>query len=117
MKLKIPLVAKILSALLALLLISHNVFYKSYKQNKNKSAFYEKEISSKVCRRNVFEGRSIEFHLENGLTVYFMPPVQDKLLIGDSVRKKSNSYVYDVYRKWEDGIYKLWATYNAERVQ
>jgi hypothetical protein len=117
MKFKIPLMLRILGALFALFLISYNVFYKTYKQSKNKKTFYEKRISSKVFKSNVYEGRSVEFHLENGLKVYFMPPVENKLLIGDSVRKKPNSYIYDVYRKGEDGIYRRWATYNSERVQ
>jgi len=45
-----------------------------------------------------------------------MPPIGNKIMIGDSVRKESNNYIYDVYRKDMNGEYKFWATYDREAI-
>jgi hypothetical protein len=73
---------------------------------------YIKPIFSKVVKSNSYYGRSVEFHLEDGVKLYFMPPINDKIMIGDSIRKDANTYVYDVYRKQPNGEYKYWTTYN-----
>ncbi|HTO16567.1 MAG TPA: hypothetical protein VLZ83_12405 [Edaphocola sp.] len=73
---------------------------------------YIKPIFSKVVKSNSYYGRSVEFHLEDGVKLYFMPPINDKIMVGDSIRKDANTYVYDVYRKQPNGEYKFWTTYN-----
>lgn len=88
-----------------------------YKENKNKKIFYSHQIFSKICSSNSYEGRTVEFHLENGPKLYFFPPIENKLMISDSIRKESNTYNYDVYRKDADGIYRFWAAYNFEKIQ
>lgn len=78
--------------------------------------FFRNEISSFVIKSNSYYGRSEEFHLENGIKLYFMPPIGNKIKIGDSVRKGSNTNTYNVYRKDINGEYKFWATYNGGRI-
>ncbi|WP_129022466.1 hypothetical protein [Edaphocola flava] len=64
----------------------------AYCNEKNKRRkqleFYNLEFSSKVVSSNSFYGRSIEFHLQNGFTLYFLPPINNRLIIGDSIEKK-----------------------------
>ncbi|HTO16582.1 MAG TPA: hypothetical protein VLZ83_12485 [Edaphocola sp.] len=86
--------------------------YYQIKGNEMGKEFYKDTISSYVIKFNSFYGRSVEFHLEDGKRLYFMPPINDKIIIGDSIRKDANTYVYDVYRKQPSGEYKFWTTYN-----
>lgn len=90
---KAPLWVKILFGLIALVLIGYKIFYTQYLADKNKSNFYQKPFSAKVVESNMFENRTIEFHLDNGLKIYFLPPVGDKILIDDSVIKRGNTYI------------------------
>jgi|GEM_PF-883909 len=113
---KIPLAIKIIIGIVVVALIFYKVFYASYRENENKKNFYTNNIFSTVLSSNSFEGRTIEFHLENGLKLYFFPPVENKLMIGDSIKKVANTYIYDVYRKDVNGEYKFWATYDFEKV-
>lgn len=80
--------------------------------SKQEKEDYTKPIFSKVVKSNSYYGRSVEFHLEDGVKLYFMPPINDKIMIGDSIRKDANTYIYDVYRKQSNGEYKFWTTYN-----
>lgn len=79
-----------------------------------KKKFLNEEISAIVIKSNSYYGRSEEFHLANGLKLYFLLPVDNKIMIGDSIRKEPNTYFYDVYRKSTTGEYKFLATYNFE---
>lgn len=114
---KMPMIIKVIIGIMVMALIFYKVFYASYIENDNKNKFYIEGISSTILSFNSFEGRSVEFHLENGLKLYFMPPVENKLIIGDSIEKRSNTYIYDVYRKDVNGAYRFWATYDFERIQ
>lgn len=98
-------------------LIFYNVFYASYKQNENRKKFYTNEIFSVVLSSKSFEERSVEFHLSNGLKVYFLPPIDGKIMIEDSIRKDKNTYQYEVYRKDSYGLYGYFATYDFEHIQ
>ena len=114
---KAPLGVKILLGCVALSLIGYNIFYVAYKANRNKKEFYKSPFSSKVVSSNWFEERTIEFHLENGLKLYFLPPVDEKIVIGDSVEKKEETYEYRVFRKDKTNEYKYYSTYNFENIQ
>ena len=48
---------------------------------------YITPIFSKVEKSNSFYGRSVEFHLKDGKRLYFMPPINDKIITGDSIEK------------------------------
>ena len=78
---------------------------------------YSKSIFSKVEKFNSYYGRSIVFHLEDGTRLYFMPPINDKIRVGDSISKGTNTYIYDVYRKQRNGKYEYWATYDLDGVE
>jgi hypothetical protein len=92
----------------------------AYFNEKNKRRkqleFYNIEFSSKVVSSNSFYGRSIEFHLQNGFTLYFLPPINNRLIIGDSIEKNEGTYEYNVYRQSE-GKYSYFAKYNSESIQ
>ena len=114
---KMPFIVKILIGGVPILIVI--VWFITMQINgvKYKRIFYNEVISSIVVKSNSYYGRSVEFHLENGLKLYFMPPVENKLIIGDSIEKRSNTYIYDVYRKDVNGAYRFWATYDFERIQ
>lgn len=114
---KAPLAVKILFGAVVIALLIYNVFYVSYRANKNKKEFYEKEFSSVVLSSNSFEGRTVEFHLENGLKLYFLPPVESKIMVGDSIRKEKETYRYKVYRKNDNNKYKYFSTYDFDQIQ
>jgi hypothetical protein len=114
---KAPLAVKILFGAIAIGLILYNIVYPFYRSSKNKRAFYEQSFSVLVIKSNSYQGRSVEYHLENGLKIYFLPPVDGKIMIGDSVRKEKNTYQYEVYRKNDEGVYVFFATYNIERIR
>jgi len=113
---RIPLIFKILTGAIPILFVV--IWFISLQINGRRleKEFFKNEISSFVVKSNSYYGRSVEFHLENGVKLYFMPPVGDKIMKGDSIKKVSNTYSYDVYRKDIDGKYKFWATYDRERI-
>lgn len=79
---------------------------------KNKSEFYKSKISSIIKSSKSFYGRSIEFQLENRSSI-FLPSNSQKMFIkGDSVFKNNNTYLYNVYRKNENGNYSFFGTFN-----
>lgn len=83
--------------------------------NKNKEDFFLQGFSTKIVSSNSYAGRTIEFHLINGLKIYFLPPVDNKIMIGDSIKKQSNTYLYNVYRKNMNNNYDFFATYDFRR--
>lgn len=113
---KMPIGLKLILGIIPLLLVinSYVQFRKEGTQNKDK--FFKGKISSLIVSSNSFHGRSVEFHLDNGLKLYFSPPVEDKIKLGDSISKEPNTYVYKVYRRDSFGTYIYLATYNASEL-
>ncbi len=79
--------------------------------------FLKKEFSSIVVKSNSYYGRTVEFHLENGFTLYFSPPIKNKIMVGDSVTKKGGTYKYHVYRKNINNEFEYFASYEGDDVQ
>lgn len=113
---KAPLWVKILMGMVAVGLFSYTVIYTLYKERKNTKEFYNNEFSSKVVSSNSYEGRTIEFHLENGLKLYFFPPVNNKVIIGDIIQKKSETSLYNVLRKNKNGKYEFHSTHDFDKL-
>jgi hypothetical protein len=114
---KAPIAIKVLSGALAVILIAYNFVYAPYKTYKNKTAFYQNRFSSVVVSSGSFEGRTIEFQLDNGLKIYFFPAANNKIAIGDSVRKERNTYKYTVYRKRDSDEFKNMGIYDFQHLQ
>lgn len=68
---KMPLIIKILIGGVPLLIAVLYSYYSISDDIKNKEQFYKQEISSLVMKSNVSERRVTEFHIENGLKIYF----------------------------------------------
>lgn len=113
---KVPFVIKILFGLLAVGLLFGIFIYLFYFEKKNKSEFYKSEFSTIVIDSKLYQERTFEFLFQNGLKVYFLPPVDNKIIVGDSVKKNANTYQYNVYRK-DNNTYALYATYNFQKIQ
>lgn len=84
--------------------------------NRASNHFFHSSISSVVVSNKLYYGRTVEFHLDNGMKLYFLRPVGYKIKNGDSIRKEVDTYIYNVYRKDDNDIYKFWARYNGEDV-
>ncbi len=113
---KMPLIVKILTGGVPILLVIFWFIYLQINGSRLKKEYFRKEISSVVVKSNSFYGRSKVFHLEDGVKLSFMPPIDNKIMIGDSIKKEPNTYIYDVYRKDVNGEYKFWTTYDFERI-
>lgn len=86
-------------------------------QGKNNSnRFFKESFSTIVVSSNSFQGRSLEFHLKNDLEIYFLPPAGNKIMIGDSIKKLPNTYLYNVYRKNINNKYVYFATYDFKQI-
>lgn len=109
-------VAKIVIAGIPLSVVFVWFVYLQIDGYRNSKRFFKKQFSSKVVKSKSYYGRSTEFHLENGLKLYFRPPAMDKIGIGDSIQKDSNTNLYTVYRKNMEGHYIFDATYDYERI-
>jgi hypothetical protein len=112
---KIPLLLKIMIGGIPILLILIYLLVLNNKGTLNRKSFYRQGFSSVVVKKDVFQGRSFEFLLKNGLIVHFGLSSVNMIEVGDSIRKDANTYIYDVYRKDENGEYKFWVTYNFEQ--
>ena len=84
--------------------------------SRKSTEFYEQGFSTKVVSSDSYFGRSEEYHLENGLDVYLLLSVKDKIKIGDSLRKDSNTFNYTIYRKDADSVYQFIGIFDAEDV-
>jgi hypothetical protein len=112
---KMPLYLKVIGAAIGITfyIVYSNSLMNS--ENKNRQDFFEKGFSTTVVSSKMYQGRSMEFHLNNGLNVYFVPPGSDKIMIGDSIQKQPNTYLYNVYHKNDSGFYNFFATYDFRR--
>lgn len=84
--------------------------------NRIRENFYKSSFSSNVIKADLFDGRTIQFHLNNGLTLFFSPPVYDEMKVGDLIKKENNTFLYDVYRKDISGNYQFLVTYDYTKI-
>lgn len=91
-------------------------FYLQIDGFKRKKYFFENAISSVVIKSSSFYGRGQEFHLHNDVRLFFLPPIGDKIMIGDSIDKDANTYIYKVFRKDTNGEYRFWTTHSFIRL-
>lgn len=96
-------------------LIVGGLVYLQFRGDRIESKFYEANINSIVVERSDWQKRSIDFYLDNKMTLNFLAPVEGKIMVGDSIKKMPNTYSYSVYRKDLHGNYKLFATYDYRK--
>lgn len=77
--------------------------------------FFKEDVSTHVIQSGNYSGRAMEYELENGMSLSLDPRITTKLMIGDSIYKDSNTYIYNIYRregsfefKYGSGEYKFW---------
>lgn len=112
---KIPVALKVMIGGIPIVLVLIYLLVINNKATQNRKNFYHQGFSSMVVKKNIFQGRSFEFLLENGLKVHFGLSSENIIEVGDSIKKESNTYIYDVYRRDGNGKYKFWFTYNFEQ--
>jgi hypothetical protein len=112
-----PLIIKILMGGVSIAIAILIIFNLQMDAIKNSDEFYKQGFSSIVISWNSYQGRSVEFHLANGLKVYFWPKSEGKIVIGDSVAKEAGTYLYSIFRKDNNGKYQLLASYDFQRIE
>jgi hypothetical protein len=75
----------------------------------NNKEFYKNSFGSIVIKRNNWQLRATEFHLDNGIRIDSagLPGVNYDLKVGDSISKFANSNEFKVYRKLKDDKFEL----------
>lgn len=114
---QMPLALKILIAGIPILTVVFYSYYSTLNGRKNSEKFYKKGFSSVVVKSNTSEGRTSEFHLKNGLKIYFWLSSEDTILPGDSICKYENTHFYDVYRVGIQGRYVYYGTYDFSKMK
>lgn len=109
---RLPLLLKILMGSLPVIIAICYLYIKTLNVRRNKEEFYKRSISSVVVKSHSSEGRTMEFLLKNDLKLYFWLSVENQILVGDSIYKSENTFLYDVYRKNLIGEFKFYATYD-----
>lgn len=66
---------------------------------------------------NSYYGRTVEVFLDNGFTLYFIPPIDNKIMIGDIVKKENDTYEYFIYRKTSKEDYEFWSSNNFNDIR
>ena len=74
--------------------------------------FFESSFESKVVSFQSYYGRTVEFRLDNGFKLYFSPPIENKIKVGDLIKKRNGTYEYLIYRKTSNEEYELWSINN-----
>lgn len=115
-EIKAPLSVKIILGILPVVIVASWFIILQVNGRKNIRNFYYAKFSSVIIKSNSYYGRSVELHLQNGIKLYFLPPLGDKIVIGDSVVKKSNTYLYDVYRMDLNHQPHLITTYDYRKI-
>ena len=90
--------------------------YTIYGDEKDK--FYQSSISGVVIEKSYTwqTGRTNTYLMYNGLSLELSFDKESQLSIGDSIYKKSNTYIYDVYKKNHKGRYEHSGTYDFNEV-
>lgn len=112
---KIPFVLKVMIGIFPIFLILIYMLILNNKGTQNRKNFYRQGFSSVVIEKDLFQGRSFEFLLKNGLTIHFGLSSVNMIEVGDSIKKEPNTYIYEVYRRNENGEYRFWVTYHFEQ--
>lgn len=106
---------KIVIGSIPILLIAIYLITITNNASQNAKQFYEQSFSSIIISSSTYQGKATEFHLANGLKIYFWLSEHNILQIEDSVEKEANTYSYKVYRKGIDGQYHFLAKYYYEK--
>lgn len=115
---KVPLILKLILGGIPVFIVVIRIYVMRSEGSQNGHMFFQKGFSSIIVSSNTFEGgRSEEFRLSNGLKLYFLPSIEEKIAIGDSIKKEEDTYRYSVYRKDIYGRYKLIANYDFSHIQ
>ncbi len=86
--------------------------------NKDANKFYKSSISSIIMNKGTdwLTGRANVFRLSDGLKIFLAIDKENQLSVGDSIYKKTNTYIYDVYRKNEYEQYQFRGNYDFRKV-
>ena len=103
---------KVASFILPVILVAGIFVYLHLRSIQLRKEFYKMEINSVVVKRSDWKKSSIDFYLNNGVVLTFLAPAKETLELGDSIRKISGTFKYDVYRRGMDSRFQLLGTYD-----
>lgn len=91
-------------AIISFTATSRSFFYFYFTGTYNRTKFYERSINEKVIGSSDWQKRTIEYYLENGLSINIAVLDRIDLKIGDSIVKESETNQFKVYRKESNGM-------------
>lgn len=112
---RLPMFGKVVVVIFALAFGIY-IFWIGYANDKNRNEFYLQGFSSKVIKKEGWQGRSNEYFLDNGLNIKIYYSADSTLKVGDSIQKEANSYEYNAYRKDSKGNYQLYGNFSINRL-
>jgi hypothetical protein len=112
---RIPMFWKVILGGLPIFCIIFRFAYLNISGRMDRQRFYESSINSLVIQAKVFEGRTKEFKLENGMALFYFIN-SDNLRIGDSISKKINTFEFDVYRKTDSFNFIYFGTFDSKKI-
>eukprot|EP01012_Entosiphon_sulcatum_P059140 TRINITY_DN83448_c0_g1_i1.p1 TRINITY_DN83448_c0_g1~~TRINITY_DN83448_c0_g1_i1.p1 ORF type:complete len:129 (+),score=2.77 TRINITY_DN83448_c0_g1_i1:91-477(+) len=115
-KIRSPLWLRILVVCVAFICITGYFVCKAIDWKRNDEKFYKEGFSSLVMTRELYQGRTNEYHLANGLEIFFWLSDTTSLAVGDSVVKNSQTFIFNVYRRNGEGQYVFLAKYNYDEL-
>jgi hypothetical protein len=80
----------------------------------NKMTFYESSIQEKIVDRDDWQKRTVEYYLENGLSIGITVLDSIDLKIGDSIFKEAKTFKFKIYRKSKVDKYEFYKDYELE---
>jgi len=85
------------------------------KGSHERKVFYLADIKSKIIKieNNISGGRSYDYITKSGIIITLMN--SDTLLLGDSIAKEKNNWVFELYRKNTSENYKFIKAYNYDK--
>ena len=98
-----------------LLTIIGTILFVELKGFHERKVFYLSDIKSKVIKieNNISGGRSYDYITKSGIIITLMN--SDTLLLGDSIVKEKNNWVFELYRKNTSENYKFIKAYNYDK--
>lgn len=105
---------KILRVFIVVLIIG-TIFIVEIIEFHSMKLYYLSDLNSKIItiEGNISGGRSYDYITKKGIIITLMN--SDTLYVGDSIVKEKNNWVFELYRKNENGNYKFIRTYNLDK--
>ncbi|MGP1501714.1 MAG: hypothetical protein ACTTJM_08045 [Bergeyella cardium] len=92
-------------------------YYYYYSVYCNSKYFVDNAVNTKIIRVYNYANKSLQFYYTDRYCITTSSTSGDTLIIGDSISKKANSPIFNIYRKNKDnGKYKFHKHYEWKNI-